>query len=116
MPVTEAPEEDILRVHSAELLEALRRADEFGERDEKYFDYAYVGRFVFIVVVDDDFWLTFCRGSLKIAKLAAGAVLNAIDAVLDDKVDNAYCLVCLSVYVSLDFSLTESNFNYYYFF
>lgn len=74
LPVREATDEEILRAHSAGLLEKIERASEAGGGDIGR--YAHVG-----------------PGGARIVRLAAGAVIEAVDAVLDGRVRNAYALV-----------------------
>ena len=73
--VTPAPasEEAILRAHSPGYLELLQRVSR---------DHAQQ-----IVMLDQDTWLA--PGSLQVARLAAGACLGAVDAVLTGGADNA---------------------------
>src|SRR5690606_7445919 len=69
-----ATEEEILRVHTPAYLAKLRT---FNEQ----------------IAADAGMFTPMGRGSLDIALLAAGAVIEAVDAVLDGRVDNAYALV-----------------------
>ncbi|VAW05277.1 Deacetylases, including yeast histone deacetylase and acetoin utilization protein [hydrothermal vent metagenome] len=69
-----ASEEDILRVHTCEYMNRIKAmSDETGG--------------------DAGMLTPFGKGGFDIAKLAAGGVMAAIDAVLDSKIDNAYALV-----------------------
>ncbi len=70
----EATDEEILRVHTREHLEKIESLNE------------YLG-------VDAGLHTPMGRGSFEIAKLAAGGVIEAVDAVMDGKVQNAYALV-----------------------
>lgn len=70
----EATDEEILRFHTREHLEKIRSLDE------------YLG-------VDAGMFTPMGRGSFAIAKLAAGGVIEAVDAVLEGRVNNAYALV-----------------------
>ncbi len=70
----EATDEEILRVHTREHLDKIESLNE------------YFG-------VDAGLYTPMGRGSFEIAKLAAGGVIEAVDAVMDDKVQNAYALV-----------------------
>jgi acetoin utilization deacetylase AcuC-like enzyme len=69
-----ATEEEILRVHTREYFEKVR-----GFNDQ--------------IAADAGFFTPMGRGSFDIALLAAGGVIEAVDAVLDGRVDNAYALV-----------------------
>lgn len=73
IPATECTTEDILRVHTKEYLQKLEDLDPTGGESG---DSASFG-----------------AGGLWIARLAAGAVTNAVRAVLKGEVDNAYALV-----------------------
>lgn len=70
----EATDEEILRFHTREHLENIRSLNE------------YLG-------VDAGMFTPMGRGSFEIARLSAGGVIVAADAVLDGKVRNAYALV-----------------------
>ena len=70
----EATDEEILRFHTKDYLEKIR-----ANNDE----YA----------AETGAWTPMGRGSFEIAKLAAGGLIEAVDAVLDGKVNNAYALV-----------------------
>ncbi|MBK0418612.1 class II histone deacetylase [Leucobacter sp. CSA1] len=70
---SEAADEEILRVHTPEYLERLRELDQTGGDTGEV---AHMG-----------------PGGLWIARLAAGAVSNAMRSVLRGDVDNAYALV-----------------------
>jgi acetoin utilization deacetylase AcuC-like enzyme len=70
----EATDEEILRFHTREHLEKIRSLNEF-------------------LGVDAGMFTPMGRGSFEIAKLSAGGVIAAADAVLDGKVRNAYALV-----------------------
>lgn len=70
----EATDEEILRFHTREHLEKIRSLNE------------YYG-------VDAGLYTPMGRGSFEIAKLAAGGVIEAVDAVVDGTVQNAYALV-----------------------
>jgi acetoin utilization deacetylase AcuC-like enzyme len=70
----EATDEEILRFHTREHLEKIRSQNDLLASD--------AGPFT-----------PMGRGSFEIAKLAAGGVIEAFDAVLDGKVRNAYALV-----------------------
>lgn len=70
----EATDEEILRVHTREHLKKIESLNE------------YLG-------VDAGLHTPMGRGSFEIAKLAAGGVIEAVDAVLDGTVRNAYALV-----------------------
>ena len=70
----EAREEEILRVHSREYLERVRAHDD---------DLAW----------ESGSGAVMGRGSFRIARLAAGACIEAVEAVLDGTVRNAYALV-----------------------
>jgi acetoin utilization deacetylase AcuC-like enzyme len=69
-----ATEDEILRLHTREYVERIKRlsSEAGGEAGEE---------------------TPFGRGSYEIALLAAGGCINAVDAVLDARVDNAYALV-----------------------
>jgi acetoin utilization deacetylase AcuC-like enzyme len=69
----EATDEEILRVHSSEHLGRIKRVDESGGQ---------LGRLAHIAA-----------GGLKIVRLAAGAAIATVDAVVDRRVSNAYALV-----------------------
>lgn len=69
-----ATEEEILRLHTREHLEKIRLLNE------------YFG-------ADAGFFTPMGRGSFEIALLAAGGVIEAVDAVLAKRVKNAYALV-----------------------
>ncbi|MGH8629564.1 MAG: class II histone deacetylase [Burkholderiales bacterium] len=69
-----ATDEEILRVHTRAHLEKIRSFNE-------------------LVGVDAGIFTPMGRGSFDIAKLSAGGVIEALDAVLDGKVKNAYALV-----------------------
>lgn len=71
----EAEEEDLLRVHPQSHLDRLRKAAPTGGYHQ----------------IDSDTWMS--PGSLRAACLAAGAVLQAVDMVLEDKVGNAFCAI-----------------------
>ncbi len=73
MTPSPASDEAILRAHSPDYLELLQRVSR---------DYAQQ-----IVMLDQDTWLA--PGSLQVARLAAGACLQAVDAVLTGEADNA---------------------------
>lgn len=68
-----ATDEEILRAHSAELLERIKTVDRVG---------GFLGRMAHIAA-----------GGLDIVRLAAGAAIESTDAVLDGTVKNAYALV-----------------------
>jgi acetoin utilization deacetylase AcuC-like enzyme len=70
----EATDEEILRFHSKEHLEKIRAQNE-------------------LYASETGMYTPMGRGSFEIAKLSAGGVIEAIDAVLDAKVNNAYALV-----------------------
>jgi acetoin utilization deacetylase AcuC-like enzyme len=70
----EATDEEILRFHTKDYLEKIRSMND---------DYAG----------ETGMWTPMGRGSFEIAKLAAGGVIEAVDAVLDGKINNAYALV-----------------------
>ena len=75
LQLTPAPvsDESILRAHNAAYLSALKRiAQQYAQQT---------------VMLDQDTWLA--PGSLEVARLAAGAALQAVDVVLGDVVDNA---------------------------
>jgi acetoin utilization deacetylase AcuC-like enzyme len=62
-------------LHTDAYLDRLRRACEAGEP--------------YIDVLDS----AICRESFDVALLAAGAVLNAVDGVMEGRIDNAFCAV-----------------------
>ncbi|MDJ0926880.1 MAG: class II histone deacetylase [Gammaproteobacteria bacterium] len=69
-----ATEEELLRFHTKDHIEKIQSLNEsFG--------------------VDAGFFTPMGRGSYEIALLSAGGVIEAVDAVLSDRVDNAYALV-----------------------
>jgi len=69
-----ASEQDILRVHSRDYINRIKAmSEETGG--------------------DAGMLTPFGKGSFDIAKLAAGGVMAAIDALLDGRIDNAYALV-----------------------
>lgn len=70
----EATEEEVLRFHTKDYFEKIRSYNEL-----------YAAETGVITPMG--------RGSFEIAKLAAGGVIEAVDAVMDGKVDNAYALV-----------------------
>lgn len=70
-----ATRDELLRVHTAEYLDRLDALEAAGQGGEAGLD-APVG-----------------RGSVELARLAAGGALAGVDAVLDGRVDNAYCLI-----------------------
>jgi len=70
----EATDEEILRFHTKDHLEKIRSLN------EEY-------------TAETGLFTPMGRGSFEIAKLAAGGVIEAVDAVLDKKIDNAYALV-----------------------
>ncbi len=70
----EADTQDILRVHTADYHDRIKRLSDKGGGDAGFFT-------------------PFGNGSYDIARLSAGGVLAAVDAVLDGKVANAYALV-----------------------
>jgi acetoin utilization deacetylase AcuC-like enzyme len=70
----EATDEEILRFHTKDYLEKIRSLNN---------EYA----------AETGMITPMGRGSFEIAKLAAGGVIEAVDAVLDGKIDNAYALV-----------------------
>ncbi|MCX6695175.1 MAG: histone deacetylase [Candidatus Altiarchaeota archaeon] len=69
--------EDLLRVHSREHVEYIKRLSESGS-----------GRFA---VIDPDTYV--CPETYETAVLAAGGVISAADAVMDGKLDNCYALI-----------------------
>lgn len=70
----EATDEEILRFHSKEYLQKIRSLnDQYASETGLYTPMG--------------------RGSFEIAKLSAGGVIEAVDAVIDGKVNNAYALV-----------------------
>jgi acetoin utilization deacetylase AcuC-like enzyme len=69
-----ATEEEVLRLHTREYLERIKRMSSEGGGD--------AGELT-----------PFGPGSYEIALLAAGGCLTAVDAVLDERVDSAYALV-----------------------
>lgn len=71
-----AGEDDILRVHTSEHLERIRAESALPKGGDA-----------------GDGLSPFGRGGYDIALLAAGGCLEAVDAVLDGRVDNAYALV-----------------------
>ncbi|MDQ8727992.1 class II histone deacetylase [Bradyrhizobium sp. LHD-71] len=73
LPFNEATDEAILRVHTRNYLGRLSEIDKVG---------GYVGRFAHIG-----------QGGLRIVRLAAGAAMAAVDAVMNRTVKNAYALV-----------------------
>lgn len=75
LPLREATDDEILSLHDARYLDRLRRACEAGAR--------------FIDVPDS----AICPESYRVARLAAGSVLDAVDAVMDGKVGNAFCAI-----------------------
>lgn len=70
----QATDEEILRFHTIEYLEKIRALN------EEY-------------LTETGVFTPMGRGSFEIAKLSAGGVIEAIDAVIDGKVKNAYALV-----------------------
>lgn len=70
----EATDEEILRFHTIEYLEKIRALNEEYSAETGVFT-------------------PMGRGSFEIAKLSAGGVIEAIDAVIDGVVKNAYALV-----------------------
>jgi acetoin utilization deacetylase AcuC-like enzyme len=70
----EATDEEILRFHTKDYLEKIRSLND---------EYA----------AETGMITPMGRGSFEIAKLGAGGVIEAVDAVLDGKIDNAYALV-----------------------
>jgi acetoin utilization deacetylase AcuC-like enzyme len=70
----EATDEEILRYHSREYLEKIR-----AQNDE------YASEAGMLTPMG--------RGSFEIARLAAGGVIEAVDAVISNRVNNAYALV-----------------------
>ncbi len=70
----EATDEEILRFHSEQYLEKIRALND---------EYA----------AETGVYTPMGRGSFEIAKLSAGGVIEAVDAVIDGKVNNAYALV-----------------------
>jgi acetoin utilization deacetylase AcuC-like enzyme len=75
IPPRYATEEDLLRVHTSDHVESVRRLSEAGGGD------------------GGDGLTPFGAGSYEIAKLAAGGTIAALEAVLDGTVRNAYALV-----------------------
>ncbi|MBO1900716.1 class II histone deacetylase [Leucobacter weissii] len=75
IPAREVGEADLLRVHTPEHVERIRRQSDASGGDA------------------GDGFSPFGRGSYEIAKLAAGGTLAAAEAVVDGRVDNAYALV-----------------------
>ncbi|MGE3148250.1 MAG: class II histone deacetylase [Pseudorhodoplanes sp.] len=75
IPPREATDEEILRAHSAAHLARIARVSD-SEIGGKLGRLAHIG-----------------PGGLKIARLAAGAAIETVDAVLDGRVANAYALV-----------------------
>ncbi|MBL3686909.1 class II histone deacetylase [Leucobacter zeae] len=75
IPAREASDADLLRVHTPEHVDRIRResADRGGD--------------------GGDGFTPFGRGSFEIAKLAAGGTMAAVEAVVRGRVDNAYALV-----------------------
>ncbi|MFT7460420.1 MAG: acetoin utilization deacetylase AcuC-like enzyme [Planctomycetota bacterium] len=70
----EATEEEILRFHTRDYLEKIRSQND-------------------LYASETGMYTPMGRGSFEIAKLAAGGVIEAVDAVLDNKINNAYALV-----------------------
>ena len=70
----EATDEEILRFHTSDYLEKIRRLNE---------EYS----------AETGMLTPMSRGSFEIARLAAGGVIEMADAVLDGKIDNGYALV-----------------------
>jgi acetoin utilization deacetylase AcuC-like enzyme len=73
VPFRAARDDEILRAHSESHLDALKRIDKTGGEAGPF---AHMG-----------------RDGLKIVRLASGAAIAAVDAVLDGHVQNAYALV-----------------------
>jgi acetoin utilization deacetylase AcuC-like enzyme len=69
-----ATEEEILRFHTREYLERIRSQND-------------------LYAAESGLFTPMGRGSFDIALLAAGGIIEAVDAVLDGKVNNAYALV-----------------------
>jgi acetoin utilization deacetylase AcuC-like enzyme len=76
IPTREATDEEILRVHTADHLARISAESELPKGGDA-----------------GDGISPFGRGGLRIARRAAGAVIECVDAVLDGRVTNAYALV-----------------------
>ena len=74
VPAVDASEADLELVHDPEMIRWVRESTESGQR-----------------------WLeadtAVCRKSYAVALRAAGGCLEAVDAILNDKIDSAFCLV-----------------------
>ncbi len=74
VPAVDASEADLEMVHNPEMIRWVRERTESGQR-----------------------WLdadtAVCRRSYAVALRAAGGCLQAVDAILNDKIDSAFCLV-----------------------
>lgn len=81
IPIREATEEEILQLHSQELLDILKLTD-----GEKNFDYLEELSSKFDSVHIND-------GTYKCALYAAGAVINLVDAICNGKVQNGMAIV-----------------------
>lgn len=75
IPICAVSDRDVLRVHDAEYLQRIARACESG---------------VSYIDAPDS---AICPRSYEIARFAAGAVLNAIDGVMEGRLKNAFCAV-----------------------